>query len=146
MLGLSRLQLIGSLVGLLAFIGLVAMVNGWRVERNHLRQWQSDVVAATREASANPKLGKDHVAEQIRELGHSIANLKTAIGRQNAAVNALAAESDRQKAEAATAVFKAQGRAQSAEATASRLAASSRSSGAQAKPCEPSKELERVWR
>lgn len=146
MFGLSYVKLIGIGIGALAVIALLAMINGWRVERNHLRDWQTTVLAASREAAANPKLDKKDTAQQIKLLGQAIANLKAGIARQNAAVNALALESGRQKADAAQAVLKAQGRAQTAQASSTRLTASSLSSEAVAKPCAPSKALEGAWR
>lgn len=147
--GLSPAKLIGIGVGALALIGLIVMVLGWRSERNELRVWQSDVYAATKEASANPKLTKKDTAQQIRLLGTAIADLKAAIARQNAAVNALAAESERQKGEAAKAVSRAATRARASEATSERLLASSRSTARSSGPqgqCEPSKELKEAWR
>jgi methyl-accepting chemotaxis protein len=143
---LSTAKLIGGLVGLLVLIGLVAMVNGWRVERNHLRDWQAGVVQATREASGNPKLGKDHVSAQIGQLGKSIANLKAAIANQNAAVNALAAESDRQRAAAVEAAQRAEKASRGAQATSDSLAASSRSGERLTKPCLPSPALKDAWK
>jgi methyl-accepting chemotaxis protein len=144
--GFSTAKLIGIGLGALAIIALLALINGWRVERNPLRDWQAGVVQATREASGNPKLGKDHVAEQIGELGKSVANLKTAIANQNAAVNALAAESDRQKAAAVEAAQRAEKASRGAQATSDRLAASSRSGERLTKPCEPSRALSEAWR
>ena len=146
MLNLATLKLIGYGVGALAVIALLAMVLGWKSERDHLRAWQGEVVAATREASANPKLDKKAVAQQIRFLGQAMADLKAGLAQQNAAVNALAAESDRQSKEAARAVSKAQGRAREAQVTSDRLAASSRSGGRSSAPCEPSKVLTEAWK
>lgn len=139
-------KLIGYGVGALALIALIAMVLGWRAERNELRAWQAEVVSATREASDNPRLKAKDAAKQIRLLGTAIADLKAGVSRQNAAVNALATESERQKGEAERASQKALGRARAAEATAERLRASSRAGGASTGVCEPSKALQEQWR
>jgi hypothetical protein len=148
MFGLSYVKLIAIGVGALAVIGILAMVNGWRVERNHLRDWQTTVLAATRDAAVNPKLATKDVPAQIKLLGQAIADLKAGIAKQNAAVNALAVESDRQKAEASQAVLKALGRAQAAQATSARLMASARSGSApagSAAACKPSNALTEAW-
>jgi hypothetical protein len=145
-MNLSTLKLIGYGVGALAVIALLAMVNGWRVERNHLRDWQASVVAETRSASGSPKLAAKDVPPQIKLLGDDILKLQAAIGRQNAAVAALAAESVRQQGEAAKASEKAQERAQEAESVSDRLIASSRSTAAPAAPCAPSKAVQEQWR
>jgi methyl-accepting chemotaxis protein len=143
--GFSTAKLIGIGLGALAIIALLAMVNGWRVERNHLRDWQAGVVQATREASGNPKLGKDQVSAQIGQLGKSVANLKAAIANQNAAVNELAAESGRQKAAAIEAAQRAEKASRGAQATSDRLAVSSRSGERLTKPCLPSPALKDAW-
>jgi hypothetical protein len=142
-------KLIGMGLGALALIALVVMVLGWRTERNHLRDWQAQTLAATRDASGSPKLAAKDVPQQIRFLGEAIAALHTSLERQNAAVDALGRESEQQKAEAAKASEKAAERSRGAEATADRLTASSRSGeslrGSQ-QPCKASKAVEEVWR
>jgi hypothetical protein len=148
MMGLSPmyLKLIGGLVAALLLLGLIADRGRW-MRRAHGDEAQlAEVCAATRDAAVNPNLGCKSAPKQIRLLGQAIADLKAGIARQNAAVAALGAESERQKAEAAKAVEKAQGRAEGAQATAERLAASSRSGEASAKPCAPSKALTGAWK
>lgn len=145
---LATAKLIGIGVGALAVIALLAMVNGWRVERNHLRDWQTTVLVATRDASGSPKLAAKDVPQQIKLLGQAVADLKAGLAKQTAAVNAQAAEDARQKAEASQAVLKALGRAQAAQATSARLMASARSGSApagSAAACKPSKALTEAW-
>ena len=142
---LSPLKLIGLGVGLLALVGLVAMVLGWRSERNELRQWQVEVLVATRSAAANPALGKNDVAKQIEALGRSVRNLEAGIAAQNAGIDRLKAEQDRQRAASAKASRIAQERARRTGATITRLDASSRSPERLAKPCEPSRTLQEAW-
>jgi hypothetical protein len=146
---LSTLKLIGYGVGVLAVIALLAMVNGWRVERNHLRDWQSSVVTATRQASNNPKLSVKDVPQQIHFMEQAIGTLTQALNKQSAAVNAMGQESARQQQKAAQASQVAQGRAREAESVSARLTASSRSTvppAASTGPCEPSKALKEQWR
>lgn len=143
---LATLKLIGYGAGVLAIIALLAMVNGWRVERDRLREWRTQVVAAARDASGSPKLAEKNVPAQIRLLGQSIAGLKDAVAKQNAAVAALGAESERRKAEASRAAKAAEKRADSAASTSARLSASARAGDRSKKPCEPSKELQNAWR
>jgi hypothetical protein len=139
---IATLKLIGYGVGALAVIALLAMVNGWRVERNHLRDWQTTVVVAARDASGSPKLAAKDVPQQIKLLGQAVIDLKLRIVEQNAAVAALGAESEREKAAAEQAARSAEKRAQGAQATSARLTASSRAGGP---PCEPSKALKGAW-
>lgn len=135
-------RLIGMAAGALAVAIFVVMALHWRSQRNELREWQAQVVAATRDAADNPKLGKAGVAQQIVLLGKSIADLRTGIANQNAAINAQAAETKRQQIAAAKASDMAKERAARAEATANRLSASSRAGGP---PCEPSDALKGSW-
>lgn len=148
MFGLSPLymKLIGGLVAALILLGLVMDRGRW-MRRAHSDEAQlATICASVRAAADNPKMDCKLAAQQIGLLGQSIAYLKTGIAHQNAAVNALATESDRQKAEAAQASQKAATRARAAQATSERLEASSRAGEAQAKPCEPSKALKGAWR
>lgn len=146
MMGLSTAKLIGSLVAILIVFGLVAERSRWMHRAHSAEAENATVCAAIRAAADNPKMDCKRAAQQVGLMGQSIADLKAGIAHQNTAVNALAAESDRQKAEAAKAVLSARGRAREAQATSDRLAASSRSGGAVAKPCDPSKALEGAWR
>jgi hypothetical protein len=143
MMGLSTAKLIGGLVAILLVLGLVAERSRWMHRAHTAEAENATVCAAIRAAADNPKMDCKRAAQQVGLMGQSIANLKAGIAKQNAAVNALATESDRQKAEAAKAVSSAQGRAREAQATSARLAASSRSGGP---ACEPSKVLKGAWR
>lgn len=141
---IATLKLIGYGVGALAIIALLTLVNGWRVERDHLRQWQTEVLVATRTASANPKLDKSAVAQQIKELGTALADTTSALTRQNAAVKALTDQQAAEQRASAVAQKAAQGRAEDAEAVAQRLRAQTRPAGSTA-GCEPSKQLQEQW-
>lgn len=148
MFGLSSLymKLIGGLVVALMVLGLIADRGRWMHRAHNAEAENATVCAAVRAAADNPKMDCKLAAQQVGLLGQAIVDLKTGISHQNAAVNALSVESDRQKAEAAQAVLSAATRAHEAEATSTRLAASSRSSEAVAKPCTASKALEGAWR
>jgi hypothetical protein len=146
MFGFSTLKLIGIGLGALAVIALLAMVNGWRVERDRLRAQVTAACDATREASANPKLDCKAMPQQIRLLGKAVLDLKFAIIDQNTAIGEMAAESERQRQNAVQAAEKARQRANGAEGAASRLIASSRSGERLNKPCEPSATLKGVWK
>lgn len=141
--GLSNLKLIGGLVGLLILALLFADRGRWMHRAHSAEAENATVCAAVRAAANNPKMDCKLAAQQVGLLGQSIADLKAGISHQNAAVNALSVESDRQKAEAAKAVLSAATRARASQATSDRLAASSRSGGL---PCEPSKALKGAWR
>jgi uncharacterized protein with beta-barrel porin domain len=143
---LSTLKLIGYGLGALAIIGLLAMVNGWRVERNHLRDWQTTVVSATRDASGNPKLAAKDVPQQITFLGQAVTALSNSLKVQNAAVASLGSETARQQQQAAQARQKAAQSAHEADASAQRLDASSRQTPPAGPPCAPSKAVEEQWR
>ncbi|MBB3858896.1 Sec-independent protein translocase protein TatA [Novosphingobium hassiacum] len=65
-------------------------------QRNDLRDWQADVVQATRFAADHPKLATRAVPQQIRNLGTGMDRIRTAMAQAKA--NALAAKI---KAEAA---------------------------------------------
>jgi coproporphyrinogen III oxidase-like Fe-S oxidoreductase len=146
MMGLSTAKLIGIGVGALAVIGLIVMVLGWRSERNELREWQTSVVTATRQAAENPKLDKKNVPQQIQLLGQAVKDLKAAIARQNAAIDALALEASRQQKAATEAQKRAVERSKGASAVSDRLVASSRSQARKAAPCEPSETVKEMWR
>jgi hypothetical protein len=146
MMGFSTAKLIGGLVALLLVLGLIAERGRWMHRAHGAEAENATVCAAIRAASDNPKMDCKRAAQQVGLMGQSIADLKAGIAHQNEAVNALGAESDRQKVEAAKAVLNARRRARAAQATSDRLAASSRSGEAVAKPCEASKALKGVWR
>lgn len=146
MFGFSSLKLIGMGVGILVLIGLLAMVNDWRVKMIERGEKLAVICQATRDASGQSKLKCSEVPAQIKFMGETITDQSNAIDRQNARVKALGDETARQQAESERASEKAKERADRAEATAERLAASSRAGGTQAKPCEPSKALQESWR
>ena len=143
---LSTAKLIALAVAAAAILSFVLLAFHWRDTMTARGKQLDTICAATRAAADNPKLDCKLVAQQIGLMGKSIADLKTGIAHQNAAVNALAVESDRQKAAAVQASRIAQERARAAEATSARLAASSRSGGAVAKPCLPSPALVDAWK
>jgi hypothetical protein len=146
MFGFSTAKLIGMGVGLLAIIAFVLLAFHWKNQAADRKEKLAIICKVTREASDNPKLDCGNVPLQIGELGAAVKNTKAALERQNAAVNAAAAESERQKNEAAQASQRASTRARGAQATSARLEASSRSGEAVAKPCVPSKALQESWR
>lgn len=143
---LTTAKLIGIGVGILALVALIVTVMGWKTERDRLRIWQNQVLAATRTAADNPKLGADKVPMQIDLLGQSVAALKDAVARQNAEIASLGQESNRQQVAGEAAVKAAQPHAQRAQASSSQLEASSRSSAVLAKPCEPSAKVKELWK
>lgn len=139
-------KLIGGAVAALMLLGLILGLKHYKALAESRGEKLETICKTTREAADNPKMACGNVTLQIGELGASVKNTKAALERQNAAVNALGAESERQKAEAAKASQRAATRARAAQDTSDRLAASSRSGEAQAKPCEPSKALKGAWR
>jgi hypothetical protein len=143
--GLSSLyvKLIGGAVAALLLLGLILGLKHYKGLAESRGASLAAICQTTRSAANNPKMKCGEVPAQIGLMGQAIANLKTGIAHQNAAVNALGAESDRQRAEADKAVLSASTRAHEAEATSARLSASSRSGGP---PCEPSKALKGAWR
>lgn len=141
-MGLSTFKLIGIGLGALALIAAVLWFRSVLNERAELRTWQTEVVTATREASANPKLDKKLVAQQIRLLGDNIKQCKGALASQSAAVNRLGEETERLQGLAAEASRKAAQRVDKAMGVSERLLASSRSSGPH---CEPSAALKGAW-
>jgi hypothetical protein len=146
MMGLSTAKLIGLGVGALALIAALLWFKGVLNERAELRAWQGEVVTATREAAANPKLATNQVALQIQLLGKDIAQCKGALGRQNEAIGKLAADTRAAQDMAAKASVRAAERVERVGSTSERLTASARSSESQSKPCAPSKALTEAWR
>lgn len=144
--GLSAAKLIGLAIAAAAILAFVVLAFHWRDTMTARGKKLGTICAATRAAADNQKLDCKLVAQQIGEMGKSIADLKDGIAHQNAAVNALAAKSQADQAEAAQAAQKAATRAHEAQATSDRLSASSRSGEAQAKPCAPSKALTEAWK
>lgn len=138
-------RIIGMIVGSLAVLAFVFMAFTWRSQRNDLRDWQADVVSATRTAADNPKLSKKLVAQQIGLLGGAIKQCKAGIANQNAAIGRLAETTEAQKVAITEASKRATARVGAVEATRRGLEASSRSGEAQAKPCAPSKALAEAW-
>lgn len=53
-------------------------------QRNDLRQWQAEVVQATRFAADHPKLATRAVPQQIRNLGTGMDRIRTAMARSKA--------------------------------------------------------------
>jgi hypothetical protein len=140
-----NLRLLGMALGALAVVGFVWMALSWKQQRDDLRAWRGDVVAATRSAAGNPRLASEAVPQQVELLGRAIADLKGAIGRQNDAVAELGARSAQLQDEAAKASRSASQRVSRVEGARDRLEASSRTGGAE-RACVPSKALEEAWR
>lgn len=139
------------LYGLIGFVAALAIFIGFALHWKHQAADRKEklvlICQTTRTAADNPKLACGQVAVQIAELGKSVVNLKAEVKSQNVAVNALAAESARQKAAAIEAARRADKAARGAQAVSDRLAASSRSPAApSASQCKPSKVLEEQWR
>lgn len=66
----------------------------YRDQRDTLQTWQDEVVVATREAAHHPKLGKQFVGQQIRNLGSALDQIE---GAQAAATATAQAEKDRRE-------------------------------------------------
>jgi hypothetical protein len=148
MFGLSSLyvKLIGGLLAALVVLGLVLGLRHYKALADSRGDKLTVICKATRDASNHPKLNCGDVPDQITFLGQVVTALSNSIKVQNAAVAALGAESEREKAAAAQASQKAAMRARGAEATADRLIASSRVAVPQSAPCEPSKAVKESWR
>lgn len=144
---LPTLKLIGIGIGALAVIALLAVVNTWRVQAKDRGEKLAVICQATRDASGHKNLKCGEVVQQIKFMGETIGTLTRALDKQNAAVDAMGAETKRQQAEAAEASQKAQERVGRADATSRRLSASAAhgSSSVATGACQPSKELERAW-
>lgn len=59
-----------------------------------LEKWQDDIVIAVRLASDNPETTEKTAKDQINQLGYIRIQLKAAVDEQNAAIDALARESE----------------------------------------------------
>lgn len=139
------LKLGAMILGATAILSFVLLAFHWKNTMTERGEKLAAICQATRDASGQPKLKCSEVPAQIQFMGEAIGTLTTAIRKQNAAVDAMGAETTRQQADSAKASQASQKRAQGVQATSARLEASSRSSEAQAKPCEPSKALKGSW-
>lgn len=146
MMGFSTAKLIAFGIGLIAVLGFIALALSWKAERNELRDWQAVVVSATQDASANPKLLERDVPQQIRLLGEAVADLKSSVGRQNAAIDQLTKRTQEQQRNASEALQDARTRARAAEGASARLMASSRAERGSEAVCEPSETVKELWR
>jgi hypothetical protein len=140
--GLSTAKLIGLAIVAAAILSFVLLAFHWKHQAADRGEKLAVICQSTRDASGQPKLKCSDVPAQIKFMGEAIGTLTQAIHKQNDAVTAMGAESERQKAEAAKASQAAQKRSTGAQATATRLEASSRAGGP---PCEPSKALKGAW-
>lgn len=101
MFALPAMNLLSKLLGGFSLAALLALaVLGWRLhavtgERDALASWQGDVTQAARDAAHHPKLGRDHVAQQIRNLGGALDQVRTAMATARA--NALDAKLKREQ-------------------------------------------------
>lgn len=89
--------------GMLAIIALQAVAL-WFIsgQRDDLREWQADVVQATRDAADHPKLATRAVPQQIRNLGLGMDRIRTAMAQAKAdalaeKIKAEAADENRRK-------------------------------------------------
>lgn len=146
MFGFSTAKLIAMGVGALAVIVFVVTAFSWRSEMIELQGWQGEVVKATRDASGQPKLGKDGVAQQVRLLGQAKADLESALKDQNAKILAISANDRARQEEAAKARQAAQEARSERDGVIARLNRSARTSGPPGKDCEPSEALQEQWR
>lgn len=98
---LSTAKLIGFGLGLIALLGCIYTALSWRAERNELREWRGQVVAATvdaaglKDSKGRPaKLKPKDVPQQIRFLGEALSavRLKTAQAQADDAAHARAVE------------------------------------------------------
>jgi hypothetical protein len=140
--GLSTAKLIGLAIVAAAILSFVLLAFHWKHQAADRGEKLAVICQSTRDASGQPKLKCSDVPAQIKFMGEAIGTLTQAIHKQNDAVTAMGAESERQKAEAAKASQAAQKRSTGAQAMATRLEASSRAGGP---PCEPSKALKGAW-
>jgi hypothetical protein len=139
------LKLVSGIAAGLMLLGLILGLKHYKHLADDRGAKLEVICQSTRDASGNPKLKCSEVPAQIKFMGDAIGTLTTAIHKQNAAVAAMGAETQRQQADSARASQVALERAGRAQATSTRLTASSRAGEAQAKPCEPSKALKEAW-
>lgn len=67
----------------------------YRDQRDELREWQGEVISATREAAHHPRLARDQVALQIRNMGLSLDRIVEA--QEAARALAEAAKQERER-------------------------------------------------
>ena len=144
--GLSTAKLIALAIAAAAILSFVALAFHWRDTMTSRGKELGTICAATRAAADNPKLDCKLVAQQIGELGKSVDALKGALASQNAAVNALAAESAREQQNAARASQEAAQRAKRPQQVSDSLAASARAPERSSAPCQASKALVGAWK
>jgi hypothetical protein len=130
----------------IAFMVTVHSRNHWKALAASRGDKLVLVCQATRDAAGRPRLACGQVPLQIKLLGKAVGDLKGAIGRQNAAVAALGAQTRQQQAQAAQATKVAQKRADKALATSQRLAASAARPPGPSAPCEPSEAVRKAWK
>jgi small-conductance mechanosensitive channel len=104
------------------------------------------ICKATRTAADNPKMDCDNTVVQIQEIGASLKSTTDALNKQNKAVADLGKQNAAEQQAAAESEKAAQKRAVHADSTSARLKASAASPAVLAKPCEPSKELVGAWK
>lgn len=142
-----QVYVIAALAALLAFL---TISRGHWIDRARGDEAQlAAICQAARIADHNPKLDCSKSAAQIMLLGQALEATTAAIGRQNEAIQRLAAATAREQAAAAQARHSAERPARDAEATAARFDAEARSAAAQRAPgaiCAPSKALQEQWK
>lgn len=147
MLGLSSLyvKLIGGAIVALALLGLFLGLKHYKHVAEDRGEKLAVICQATRDAAGQPKLRCSEVPAQIKFMGEAIGTLTTAIRKQNAAVDAMGAETARQQKNAAQASQEAAQRAKQPQKVSDSLIASSRAPERSSAPCEPSKALKGAW-
>lgn len=139
-------RIIAMIGGALAVAVFIWLALGWRSEMKELQAWQTEAVTATREASGQPKLGKDGVPQQIRLLGQAKRDLEAALLDQNNRILAISAADKARQQEATKARQEAEEARRERDGVVARLNRSARSGGASAGQCEPSETLKELWR
>lgn len=107
MFGFSTAKLIGGGIAILAVLAFIATAFSWRNDRNNLRDWQNQVIAATVDAAnltdqkGRPaKLKPKDVPQQIRFLGEALdaVRTKTAQAKADDLANARVVETRQNRA------------------------------------------------
>lgn len=145
MFGFSTVKLIGLAIVAAAILSFVLLALHWESTMEKRGNQLDTICAATRAAADNSRLDCGLVVQQIGEFGKSIADLKTGIANQNAAVSNLAKETADAQEKAAQASQEAARRAKRSSSVSADLAASARSPERTSAPCAPSKALQGAW-
>lgn len=127
-----------------AIIGFLAISRSHWIERARADESRAELVCkAVREVAGRPRQACELNEIQIQAFGKSIRDLEGALAEQNARIEALGRQNANLQAQAAEAKRQAARSAGEAESVSARLDASSRQ--APARPCPVSKALEEQW-